>query len=548
MRTTILCGLVAALVLPAASPAASTKAAARAAGPPLVPRDLRALSRHADAVLQLQRGAPMHVERTLRAAGGELVSPRLRVWRVPSRRAQALAPRLAVAGVLREVQPDRTLVASDHLTRADPLLPQQWWLSRVRADALEPPGPGKPVTVVDSGLDVSHPEFAGRPDTTVLNAQTVRGEDEFHGTSVSSVVGAPANGLGTVGIYPGAALRSWDASGNGELTGSEVIAGITAAATLGRGVVNLSLGGPGPRDPIEEEAVLDAFDRGVVVVAAVGNERSQGSPPSFPATLPHVLTVASTDMSDRVSFFSSRSRGVDLAAPGEDIPIAVPISVVPSGFTVADGTSFSSPIVAGATAWLWTARPELEKTQVLEIMRRSARDIAPPGKDSDTGYGLLDLSAALVARAPAIDPFEPNDDVSQVRPGGTFRVAKPALTTRSSGRRTLAARLEVFEDPEDVYRAWVPAGRRLVAAVVGDRDVDLQIWRPGTVSVQAVGIGRRQFLLGESAHRGSGRESLEYTNRGRAGQFVYVDVFLRSRVSFSEASYQLTLTTATARR
>src|SRR5204863_217617 len=82
-------------------------------------------------------------------------------------------------------------------------------------------GAGTPVTVVDTGLDVGHAEFAARPNTTLLNAQSTNGdEEETHGTAVSSVLAAPENGFGIVGIYPQAALGEWD---SGPMLVSDVI-------------------------------------------------------------------------------------------------------------------------------------------------------------------------------------------------------------------------------------------------------------------------------------------------------------------------------------
>ena len=90
------------------------------------------------------------------------------------------------------------------------------------------------MTVIDSGLDFTHPEFARRPNTTALNAQsTVGSEDEGHGTAVSSVIGAPVDGQGLVGIYPQAKLQLWDASPNAQLTVGDEIDGLFAARRTG---------------------------------------------------------------------------------------------------------------------------------------------------------------------------------------------------------------------------------------------------------------------------------------------------------------------------
>src|SRR5213078_3402587 len=116
-------------------------------------------------------------------------------------------------------------------------------------------------------------------------------------------------------------------------------------------------------------------------VASAGNDRQEGSPRSFPASFAHVLTIGATDESNRATFFSSSSPDMDLAAPGQDMIVAVP----PSGYGPADGTSFSAPLVSGAAAAVWTVRPSLTNTQLFEVMRRSARHVGKRGWNRSTG-------------------------------------------------------------------------------------------------------------------------------------------------------------------
>lgn len=532
------------VALALAAPAAADGATGAAGAPvPLVPRDLGPLSSSPYALLGLDFARERRATRRLRAAGAVEISRRLGIWRLPAATARALVPELATAGMLREFQPDRPLTASDHLTAGDPLLPQEWWLERVGATGVEPPGRGVPVTVIDSGTDLGHEEFAGRPDTTALSPQTVEGEGEYHGTAVASIVAAPANGVGIVGVYPRAGLYVFDASPPGIFTSSALIVGLDRAAALGRGIVNLSLGGV-ERQPLEEQAILKAFERGVVIVAAAGNEREEGSPPSFPGHLAHVLTVAASDWFDGVAYFSTRSITVDVAAPGHDIPAAVPFGHFAGAYETVEGTSVAAPIVSGAAAWVWTVRPELDKTQLLEVMRRSARDIAPAGRDSDSGFGVLDVGAALAYPAPPPDPLEPNDDVNQVAPNQLFRAAKPALTRPARTRASASARLDFAEDPRDVYRVWIPSGYRLSATVTSDRDVDLELWRPETTSLAARGAPRRMNLVGASARRGVAGETVATVNRGR-GAYFYVGASLGAG---GAASYRISVMTARARR
>jgi subtilisin family serine protease len=452
---------------------------------------------------------------------------------------------LARRGALRAVEPDRQLARPSALipSAADPLVGAQWWVAQVGADRVEPPAaPGVPVTVIDSGLDSTHPEFAGRPDLTLLNVQQVVDPDDAHGTAVASVVGAPANGLGIVGVYPQAAVRAFDAGG---LTVSEVVAGIDAAIDGGRGVVNMSYGGT-ERDFMEEEALLVAFGTGSVLVASAGNEFDEGNPPEYPASYNHVLTVAATDREGRPAYFSNANLAVDLAAPGLEIPAAVPVALdtdgVPDGFGTLDGTSFAAPIVSGAAAWVWTARPTLDNTQLFDLLRYSARDVGEPGFDDDTGFGLLDIPAALDRAAPASDLQEPNDDVDHVVPNGLFRNGTRPLTDPGRRRADVVARLDVTEDPEDVYRVWVGAKKRVLVTVRPTRDVDVEVWAPGTPSVHVEGASRRRSLIAGSYEQGRRREQVAVANRDATGRFVLLDVYLPRRGPV-DARYTITIRT-----
>jgi hypothetical protein len=346
---------------------------------------------------------------------------------------------------------------------ADPLVPQQWWRAAVRVDGLRPPGPGVPVTIVDSGVRLDHPEFLGRPDLVALNAQEPAPIGGVHGTAVASVAAAPANGVGIVGLYPTAALRVYDVSlGDGtQLPPIEIARGILTAARAGRSVISLSVGTSVP-DPRVEAAVAEAVRRGSLVVAASGNSGEGRNRLSYPGGSAHVLTVAATDRADGVLGFSTRSPYVDIAAPGVEIPVAQALG---NGWETADGTSFAAPMVAAAAAWVWTLRPDLRADQVAEVLRRSARDVHAPGYDPETGFGILDVAVALSTPAPPADGPEPSDTVADAI----------ALTAR--GRTSGAARGSVtaYEDPRDVLRVFVPAGRELRASATSAEGVALAL-------------------------------------------------------------------------
>ncbi|HEX6699597.1 MAG TPA: S8 family serine peptidase [Gaiellaceae bacterium] len=496
------------------------------------PRQLAALER-GPVLVQLRDGARA-------PAGATAVAPSLRIWRVDG----AALPRLVRAGAVVTAEPDRRIVPERSFDFTDPLVPTEWWRPTVGADRATPPGPGKPVTVIDSGLDLSHPEFARRPNTTALNAQKTTGsEDEGHGTAVSSVIGAPADGQGLVGIYPQAVLRSWDASasfGEGASLGAE-IAGLNAAMKRGPGVINISLGSE-DRSPLEEETIMAAVRAGNVIVASAGNAFQNGNAPQYPADYHHVLTVAATNQQNTPASFSNASLAVDLAAPGEDIPVALPLAINPTGYDVWDGTSFSAPMVSGAAAWVWAVRPTLANTQVFDLMRFSAHDIWSPGYDRDTGFGLLDVPAALAATPLAVDPQEPNEDVFLVKPGGLSPRGTKALTAPGRRRASIVARLDVAEDPEDVYRVFVPARGRVRVVMRPSRNAELEIWGPRTQTVNERGAARRRDLQGTSKRASTATDSVVVANKTAKGEIVYADVFLASKVL--DASYTLTIAPA----
>lgn len=332
------------------------------------------------------------------------------------------------------------------LPAGDPLQGQEWYLGAVGATQASPPGPGVPLTIVDSGLDAAQPDFVGRPHTAYLNAQTVTGTGEFHGTEIASVAAAPANGAGIVGIYPQAALDVWDATPTPDSISSATIAAGLAAAPC-PGVVNLSFGST-TRDPVVDSAISAAQRRGCLVVAAAGNLATSGNPTVYPAADPHVLAVVASDEAGATAPFSSTGRWVDLLAPGIGIEVDTTLEHASSGAVVDGGTSFSAAIGAAAAAWVWTERPKLTASQVSALLKGTA------------SAGVLDIPAALSAPTPPNDPREPNDTLAEA-------AAQPALTTKVHPSNRIAATLDLVKDPRDDYRIYVPKDERVRLSLTG---------------------------------------------------------------------------------
>jgi subtilisin family serine protease len=221
---------------------------------------------------------------------------------------------------------------------------------------------------------------------------------------------------------------------------------------------------------------------------------------------------------------------VDLAAPGVEIPIATAIG---KGWRVGDGTSFAAPLVSGASAWVWTARPELDATQLFEVMRRSATDVGVVGRDDAAGFGLLNVPAALAYPAPVRDPFEPNDDIDFVQVDGIYYNSIPPLTTKTRKSTTVQARMDRVEDPRDVYRVWLPRNGRFTATLTADANVDLSLWKQGTLSVKQRTVGTDRLAR---ATTGGTSELLTFANKG-PGRFAFLAVVFPNGPR--EATYRL---------
>ncbi len=392
---------------------------------------------------------------------------------------------------------------------SDPAYPQQWGLPAVGAPAAWEVSQGSAdvvVAVVDTGVDLGNPEFAGRltAGRDFVNGDASAQDDEGHGTHVASIVAAAAdNGLGGSGVAPATRImpvKVLDAQGGG--SSFDVAQGIRWAADSGAKVINLSLGS---RDfaQVIAEAVAYALSKDVVVVAAAGNSAAAVE---YPARLPGVLAVSAVDRQLALASFSNRGPEVDIAAPGVDI-----LATLPGGRMAAwPGTSMAAPFVAGAAALVRAVSPDLTQSQVAARLTATARDIGPAGKDSSFGSGLLDVGRAL-ERSNAGD-----DDI----PGRVLPVS-PVQDTLSAA-----------SDTYDVYRVTLQAGQRIVASLAGPTAADFRLdlfgsdaahigatARPvavGTVTgyprrLAHVSVTTSVYYLVATAASGSGPYTLTYT-------------------------------------
>ncbi len=444
----------------------------------------------------------------------------------------------------------------------DPL--KQWHLTATRAfdfwdAAPSPPLAAVRVAVIDSGIDATHPEFAGKiVDAESFVGGSARVDNDGHGTFVAGLIAAGVdNAIGIAGMAPSAELLVAKVVTDDDLIDVEAeVKAIQWAVENDARVINMSLGGfRDPRNPdrdayseLEAAAVAYAYGKGAVIVAAVGNSEEMPPKPwpfaSYPAALPHVLGVSALARDGSVPAFSNRDKIYnDIAAPGEAILSTFPFALTAEAkecpdqgysscafddvedFRKGEGTSFAAPQVSAAAAVLLAVRPGLRPEQVTELLTRSARDVSaatgcrpcPPQRDALTGWGRLDVTAALrqlSGQIPRRDRLEPNDDA------GDLAAPIWGQTTR------LEATLDFWDDQNDIYAIRLRRRQPVYISVRGPagHDANLILWSPGTKHIDD--LASRSRVVRQSAKPGA-KEWLSY-RAPKAGTY-YVQVKLGAR-------------------
>lgn len=285
----------------------------------------------------------------------------------------------------------------------DPLLPAQYGITITNTDkawATQSGSASVVVAVIDSGIDGSHPEFAGQllPGWDLTGKVPGPGgnvDGYGHGTHIAGVIGAKKNnGIGIAGVAPGCKLlpvRIFDEFGHS--TGGISSQAIIWAVDHGAKVINCSWGSP-MQSESDTAALKYAADHDVVVVAAVGN--SGQNEPNWPGADDSVIGVAATTDIDTWGSFSTWGDWVDLAAPGEGILSTFPMSKG-NGYRIMRGTSMAAPFVTAAAALVRSQFPGWTRQQVRDRLEQTAKDVIMSGKDPYAGFGRVDMAKAVAA-------------------------------------------------------------------------------------------------------------------------------------------------------
>lgn len=251
------------------------------------------------------------------------------------------------------------------------------------------------VAVIDSGVDVDHPDLNGAVVGT-FDAVKAPMVPHAHGTAIAALIAGHGKLSGTA---PGArilAIRAFNPGGDsGDTTTFNILKGLDWAVANGARVINMSFAGP--YDPAIHRAIAAATKKGIVSIAAAGNAGPK-SPPLYPAAEPAVIAVGATDADNKIFAGSNRGRHIAVTAPGVDIFVAAP----GGGYQVSSGTSFSAAEVSGIVALMLQRNPNLTPGDIRKILMSTANDLGPAGPDDDFGAGLADAYRAVNSETPRV--------------------------------------------------------------------------------------------------------------------------------------------------
>jgi len=317
-------------------------------------------------------------------------------------------------------------------------------------------GKGVTVAVVDSGVDANQADLRGSVTTgpnMLKKVDAGSAPARLHGTAMASLIAGHGHGPGgrdgVIGVAPEARILSIrvisepeDAAYARYRTTDEVhdsvARGIRYAADNGADVINLSLGKDN-EVPEERAAIGYAIGKGVVVVAAVGNEGDEEraldadgfAPYSYPASYPGVIAVAATDADNSRAAFSNRNYSVLLAAPGKGLPVAGP----GGRYFLSSGTSDSTALVSGIAALVRAEYPGLSPALVSQALIESTRHGPSGGYDEKIGFGVvhasraLSAAGALAAAGPAGKDKPAARRFAEEDPGPVEVIERPAWVT-----------------------------------------------------------------------------------------------------------------------
>jgi len=313
-------------------------------------------------------------------------------WRIPDGRSVPSVIRvLETEATIAFVQPNYIVVLQEDEAAAKPQSNSlQYAVGKLHLPQAHEIAKGNNVLVaiIDSGIDVNHPELAG------MIAESYNAEPgdtpHVHGTAIAGLIVAHSR---LQGVAPSARILAVRAFGGSEGNTFSILKGVDWAATHGARVMNMSFAGPA--DPAIQRTLEAATKKGIILVAAAGNAGPK-SPPLYPAAHANVIAVTATDAQDNLFEGANRGRHIAIAAPGVDVVAPA----LDGGYWVASGTSFAAAEISGVIALMLERKPDLTPAAVRNVLAATAKDLGPKGVDDQFGAGLADAFLAVTAAEP----------------------------------------------------------------------------------------------------------------------------------------------------
>jgi subtilisin len=269
-----------------------------------------------------------------------------------------------------------------------------WGVDRIDADLAwaTTKGTGVKVAIVDTGIDMDHPDLAAniKGGYNCIKETSNFDDDHGHGSHCAGIVAAINNTIGVVGVAPQAWLygvKVLNKRGSGTTT--DCIQGIQWCKDNGMDVISMSWGSTTYSQAMHD-ACDAAWNAGCFLVGAAGN--SGNTTIIYPAKYDSVVAISATDSSDNLAYFSCYGNEIFMAAPG----VSIYSCYKNGGYATMSGTSMACPHVSGVAALIWARYPSYSNAQVKARLQNTAEDLGSPGWDIYFGYGLVDAQAAVV--------------------------------------------------------------------------------------------------------------------------------------------------------
>lgn len=343
---------------------------------------------------------------------------------------------LAIEQVLKDLKEDPTVEYVERIRKReiigvpnDTLYHEQWFLDKIKAPEAWDINAGVQdilVAVVDNAFDITHPDLAAN----LVTGYDVGDNDNdpsppdasfSHGTHVAGIVAAVNNNTTGIASAGNNRVKVMPIKGTANYAGNRAIThgyeGVAYAVNQGAKIISLSWGGGG-YSQLEQDVINDAYANGVMVIAAAGNEGN--SVLQYPAAYEHVVAVASLDIDDGMSSFSSYGEYVDLSAPGRGILSTIPFNTYASF----NGTSMATPLVSACAAYLRACFPTLSGDSLETILKITSDNI---DDENPTRLGMFGTGRVNLLKAVSCKGENLFDEKPVISPSNYFCQGDSAL-------------------------------------------------------------------------------------------------------------------------